>query len=638
MNSHAKCTYHIAAMQESKAFVTRMKNPERTIPYQVNANLARRLEENKQILHHIVDAVLFCAMQNIGLRGRYENLQQQNNPGNFVAYLWRRAKQDNLLKKHLMARTNTSRYTSPLSQNELISAIASFITEDLVHEIQEAKFYCVMADEVTSHNKEIMALCIRFVDKERNIREEFLSFQFLERIRGQDIGRAIVDTLCSLQIPITDMRAQCFDGAANMSSDRCGAQSYVRSQGADLAPYAHCSSHALNLVIAHSCRDTEVKHVIDQMKAICLYFNGSPKRQRLLECIVNKGCTPGKRKPLLDLCRTRWAERQAAYDHFYTSYVFMVEALEHIAHGLHTDKYELQDFSGSWSAACRSDANSLCHSIASFKFVTVFMVVYQGLGALAEISKALQKRALDVYDAYTKVDGVVADYKELRENIDARFKNCGDAQACRKTTQRPNAQITSCSCEEGTCDHRVETYFRVNYAVPFVDHIIAELEKQFSALSKRASRLLGLVPEVALQYDCDIDSLIATYSDDLPSPGLVQEEYERWRAGFRNHPNPPDSPARAIKACDRLRYPNIFVLLKVACTLPVTSAECERSASVLRRLHHYTRATMGMERLSALALIHIHYDYPHDVDKIISRFAKLHPRKMALPNLVYGDE
>ena len=47
-----------------------------------------------------------------------------------------------------------------------------------------------------------------------------------------------------------------------------------------------------------------------------------------------------------------------------------------------------------------------------------------------------------------------------------------------------------------------------------------------------------------------------------------------------------------------------------SCTL----LECERSASALRRLHNYMRATMEQERLSSLTLVHIHYDKKVDFD------------------------
>ena len=39
-------------------------------------------------------------------------------------------------------------------------------------------------------------------------------------------------------------------------------------------------------------------------------------------------------------------------------------------------------------------------------------------------------------------------------------------------------------------------YYRVNIAVPFLDHIISELDGQFSGLTMRVSKLLGLVPSV----------------------------------------------------------------------------------------------------------------------------------------------
>ena len=87
----------------------------------------------------------------------------------------------------------------------------------------------------------------------------------------------------------------------------------------------------------------------------------------------------------------------------------------------------------------------------------------------------------------------------------------------------------------------------------------------------------------------------------------------------------PSTAAAAIKMCDKDMYPNISTLLQIACTIPVTSCECERSASVLRRLNNYMRASMGKERLTWLALLHIHYDMHIDLDNVVSLFSKKHP-------------
>ena len=67
--------------------------------------------------------------------------------------------------------------------------------------------------------------------------------------------------------------------------------------------------------------------------------------------------------------------------------------------------------------------------------------------------------------------------------------------------------------------------------------------------------------------------------------------------------------------------------MQIACAIPVTSCECERSASGLRRLNNFTRASVGKDRLSFLALLHIHYDTAIDLDKVVDHFARRHPAK-----------
>ena len=109
-------------------------------------------------------------------------------------------------------------------------------------------------------------------------------------------------------------------------------------------------------------------------------------------------------------------------------------------------------------------------------------------------------------------------------------------------------------------------------------------------------------------------------------------ELERWKNRYagKKERERPSSAGEALKECDKDLFPNIFVLLHIACTIPVTSCECERSASGLRRLNNFLRASMGKDRLSHLALMHIHYDTPIDLDKVVDAFATQHPRRLEL--------
>ena len=73
--------------------------------------------------------------------------------------------------------------------------------------------------------------------------------------------------------------------------------------------------------------------------------------------------------------------------------------------------------------------------------------------------------------------------------------------------------------------------------------------------------------------------------------------------------------------------------LEIGCTLPVT-CECERSASVIRRLDNYMRHCMTEERLTALALLHIHYDTHIDMEEVVNMFARMHPRRLEMDNIL----
>ena len=152
---------------------------------------------------------------------------------------------------------------------------------------------------------------------------------------------------------------------------------------------------------------------------------------------------------------------------------------------------------------------------------------------------------------------------------------------------------------------------------------ITSMRDRFSAAAIVASSLLGVVPSVYCSREVNMERVIEKYQDDLPSPELISTEMKKWKARYSAKAAElrPTTPAAAIKECDSDLYPNVRVLLQIACTLPVTSCECERSASALRRLHNYMRALMGNSRLSSLALLHIHYDMDVDLDEVVTHYA-----------------
>ncbi|KAG9282540.1 52 kDa repressor of the inhibitor of the protein kinase-like [Astyanax mexicanus] len=516
IGSHQSKANHLVAFERAKLFLQSHENPNTRISVRMDSAKEANIEKvrHRHILKCVAEAVLYCGRQCIALRGSAEQQHCSGNPGNFLALLKLLSNHNEKLKQHLeKPKLKNATYLSPQTQNEMIDVLGKhMIQAKIVEEVRHAQMYTVLADEVTSHNVELMPMCVRFVDKDLNIREELLEICTLPRITGRHIASAIKDVLSHLSIEIADCRGQGYDGASNMSSENVGVQALIKKD-APKALYMHCNGHCLNLVIARSCALPVVRNMIDKMKYSVMFFTSSPKRELLLKEVVDKEAySTEKRKPLIDLSRTRWAARHDAYSHFYSAFVCIIKALE-----------------------VKSVYKELCETI-----IDDFNQIYEQAVRMAA--------QVDVEPTQPRAAG----RQKHRENVPA----------------------------EG-----VKEYYLRNMAIPFLDHVISEFESRFSPLSVSASRLMGLIPSVQCNSDVtvDISEAVALYQDDLPSPEVIHQELKRWKLKWqaKSSHQRPSSCASAIKECDEMMYPNIFKLLKIACTLPVTSCECERSASTL---------------------------------------------------------
>ena len=238
VGGHASNQYHVNAVADATAFIHSVECPEERVDVRMNKNRLQNIKENRHILKCCVESILLCGRQCIALRGDVEKLEKSVNPGNFLAILRLLSNHDPVLKAHLEnPRLKNATYISPDIQNQIIDAIGKMIIQkDIINEILHARYYSILVDEVTSHNQELMPLVIRFVDRNCNIREEFLKFSSLTRLTGKAIASVVVSDLEGLGLDICRIRGQGYDGASNMSSSRIGLQACIREK-APLAVY-----------------------------------------------------------------------------------------------------------------------------------------------------------------------------------------------------------------------------------------------------------------------------------------------------------------------------------------------------------------------------------------------------------------
>ena len=237
--------------------------------------------------------------QGLALRGRRKSSGASYNQGKSLTLVHEIAHYYPLLKNHLEDSLRKDvKYLGPKSQNELIDIIGKrLIQRIIIEEIIEAGVHAISADEVTNCRDQILSICLRYANNENEIFELFMEFVELERITGEAIGNAIIRFYIDIGVEIAECRGQCYDGAANMQSQKKGSASYVLKESPK-AIVTHCCSRNLNLSLASSCKHLEIDNILKIYKAITILFNSSPKREGLLEYIVRSRCIGAEKRKI----------------------------------------------------------------------------------------------------------------------------------------------------------------------------------------------------------------------------------------------------------------------------------------------------------------------------------------------------
>jgi len=115
--------------------------------------------------------------------------------------------------------------------------------------------------------------------------------------------------------------------------------------------------------------------------------------------------------------------------------------------------------------------------------------------------------------------------------------------------------------------------------------------------------------------------LLEIYQEDIGPRAEVVPEVQRWVNKWKKE-DVSTVPSSAIeaRACHVDIYPNVYILLTILGTLPVSTATSERSFSTMRRLKTYLRSSIGNERMAGLALLSIYKDRQIDREKIMNDF------------------
>ena len=185
--------------------------------------------------------------------------------------------------------------------------------------LQSTNFLTIMVDETTDvSNKEQVVICFRWVDSNLEAHEEFIGLHVVESTQASVLYSMVCDILLRLNLSISKLRGQCFDGASVMSGTRSGLAKRI-ADAEPRAVFTHCYGHALNLACSDAVKNCQImKNSLDTCYEIIKLVKKSPRREAIFQNL-KKHITensPGIRV----LCPTRWTVRANALESIISNY------------------------------------------------------------------------------------------------------------------------------------------------------------------------------------------------------------------------------------------------------------------------------------------------------------------------------
>jgi len=357
-----------------------------------------------------------------------------------------------------------------------------------------------------------MSLSIRYFSN-GEIRESFLGFFELDSgVTGQDIAPTIEKVIKNCHLDPTRIRGQAYDGVSSMSGKYKGCAAILERKYPK-AKHTHWCSHVLNLAVVKAYSLIQVQHFFEVTTKVYKFFGNHPKCQYILEQFCEG--LPSKVK---SLCKIRWLQRVEAFHIFMALYDSIVKAFDDVVNN-----------SDQWSRDSVVDAIALSKAILSFEFVITLHVVERYMSFTESLTRSLQARALDIIKAAQHIAMLKQVSQDARSDIETQFKMLfTNASRC---AQKHNVLVSihrRCSRQTAHENHpgsTSEECYRQSLAVPFLDHLISEIDTRFTSHSLTAMRCLGIVPSCffSSQKATD-DEIIAFFDDDVDAASTAHAE------------------------------------------------------------------------------------------------------------------
>ena len=569
------------------------------------------VNKNRHVLFQIIESIKFCSAFELALRG-YEETDGSSSRGLCSALVNFSAELDGILAKQLKNFT-FSDGTSTI-KNELLDIMYTVCIEHIKHEISEADYLSVMADDTTEISNDSQNVVVFRYLVGNDVVERFWSFCSLPADDALSISDEIIKCLCEVlpQENRTKLIAQCYDGSVVMKGYKGGknkalkVQNIVKDQFKN-AEFIHCYAHQLNLVLQQALASvTELRFFFANVTAFSVFFSRSQKRMEFLNRIVSK-----------ENHQNRW--------NFEGHILSTLNG--HRADLVKCFKAMIDHWQGDLMTV--TEAASLLRWLEDYQFL-VFLQFFDTVFIHVDILMSVFNKSgtgTQSSDIQQAVDSFVQALKGEASDIPKFMENFQCENRCETRGSDDVIARISQVLYEGI-DILIE---QITDRLDFQDHVIAAslLNSQYFELYN------ALMKESFLQ-----DTLIKTV-ESYPDLNLCKLKAELKiiykRLEFRNCCGPMS--LLQVLIVDNLlssTFSETVKLMKILVTIPMISAEPERCFSTLKKIKTFLRNSMLETRLNALAMLSIEKKMITTIDNfnntVMEKFARIPNR---IPNFLY---
>ncbi|XP_071744679.1 zinc finger MYM-type protein 1-like [Lepeophtheirus salmonis] len=331
------------------------------------------------------------------------------------------------------------------------------------------------------------------------------------------------------------------------------------------------------------------------------FIEGSPKRSAIYKSvkITSKDEEHAKVMTLKNQSATRWSIR---YDAVHAVSLGMVRIMKTLII-MRKDKDTLSS----------STATSLLNSIFSHEFVFGIELLKTLLRHTSSLSDELQGRKVDLTKARKHVKLVIRTLEDLKnEEIFESIWKLAELKSSEMKSLFDQEDSIDLEFKEAKIPMRIkwkgttESYFRETHFNVAINKIVLELESRFATDDTNITMdLIAIVNDSEVET-CVIERVAKHYRLELEQLQSDHAIFQQFKADIDTEDMVSSQIAAELISSGMFRLmPELYKVIVILASMPISSCEAERSFSCLRRLKNHMRTTMDQERLSSLTLLNM---------------------------------